>query len=335
MNNFIIFGAYFIFDHPSTTMVTCGSIYLFVDTQKTCGGSHLRSGLGDPRTTAQRSGGFQTIDKRFQSGDISCMKRRRRGVFHRLARLSVVLITAGEILSYYFRPSKEEVEDSSASVALGLTNEGKHRVVRKRWVERQDTLAALQFLSMNISQFGTDYLSEFTTTPPLLEGNCAMTGALRNYSQICSSVAHRQKPTVQLVISEISWLSSEMNTGKKDCAASVCSVSVGAGHTESSHILLHAYPGGNYNTTRIHDGQVSALVQLEANILDVKSVAGDINWLASHRQGDYPTSRWIPLSYINSDVYLFRALAKHSKIDANRFQFSYQTAMLVLEEIKS
>ena len=196
------------------------------------------------------------------------------------------------------RETSEENEtepfSSRGSVKIGYST------LRRRWIERREYWGDSE--TGEFAHASQVYTSELTVERPLLEGGCQDD----HIFDTCQSLAHRQKPRVNIVVCTDSWLSAEINMGERDCAASSCFLSVDPGHSEGSHIFLDSLrPDGVY-PAKVQVGQVTAVVDLEANRTRVNSKGSGFDWLASHRTGGHPMASFVPLSYINTDVAKFK-----------------------------
>jgi len=186
-----------------------------------------------------------------------------------------------------------------------------HCLARCRWMNRQKAVSRLTNFSA-----ARRYVNGMTTSPPLMEGRCMdITDGLR-HDGVCTSVGHRQKPKINLVLSSNGWLGNEFDLGLRDCAASRCYVSSGPGHTNSSHMYAGtvqrvAHPAHVQKATA---AQINIMVQPES----LKNTNGgkpmrpeaNVDWLASHRRDEFAHNSWIPYSYVNADDHHFRIRGK-------------------------
>ena len=185
---------------------------------------------------------------------------------------------------------------------------------RCRWVYRQKSLSRLTDFSEAQS-----YDQWMTASSPLIGGRCSDISDKLHYDGLCTSVAHRQKPMINLVMSSKTWLGNEFDMGLRDCAASQCDVSAGPGHSNLSHMYAgtnqkRGHPG---RIKKVAAGQINVMVHPESlkNTNGGKPMQPDINidWLVSHRQDGFPTSSWVPFSYINADDNNFRITGRGHK----------------------
>ncbi|KAL7533180.1 hypothetical protein ACHAXR_009057 [Thalassiosira sp. AJA248-18] len=182
---------------------------------------------------------------------------------------------------------------------------------RCRWVHRQNVMSWLTDFSK-----AKEYVTDMTTLPPLLEGRCRDISDKLHYDGVCTSVTHRQKPRINLILSSKSWIGREVDLGSRDCAASQCYVSRGPGHSNSSHLYVGtiqkaAHPA---QVKKANAHQINVMFQPESlnNTNHGKPMQPEVNidWLASHRQDGFHSSSWIPYSQINADDNHFRIKGK-------------------------
>ena len=109
------------------------------------------------------------------------------------------------------------------------------------------------------------------------------------HSEVCKSVAHRQKPKVNLILSSKDWVEETYGLGVRDCAASQCYVFSGATHTKSSHLFI-----GTGHTKKMNTSQVNVFVQ-ENGAVGKGALPNGMDWFVSRdRVGTKP---WIQYSH--------------------------------------
>lgn len=118
--------------------------------------------------------------------------------------------------------------------------------VRCRWLHRMKA----------VSELAQKYDSSYS-----LDGHCDEMSKILHHRSFCSSVAHRQKTSVSLIL-RAEGLLDRFRLGLRDCAVSRCNVTAGHVHTNSSHLFVGA---GEKFPVKIHAKQMNVNV-LEANV---------------------------------------------------------------------
>jgi len=167
-------------------------------------------------------------------------------------------------------------------------------LARCRWMYRQKAVSRLTNSEVQKHDNNMTIIS-----PTLSDGGCSDIANKLHYDGLCTSVAHRQKPRINLILSDQSWLGGEFNSGLRDCAASQCHVSSGQGHSNSSHLHVRtsSHPA---QAKKVTANQINVMVQLESlkNISSGKTMQPGVNvdWLTSHRQDGFHPKSWVPYS---------------------------------------
>lgn len=107
-----------------------------------------------------------------------------------------------------------------------------------------------------VSELAQKYDSSYS-----LDGHCDEMSKILHHRSFCSSVAHRQKTSVSLIL-RAEGLLDRFRLGLRDCAVSRCNVTAGHVHTNSSHLFVGA---GEKFPVKIHAKQMNVNV-LEANV---------------------------------------------------------------------
>ena len=232
------------------------------------------------------------------------MRRTCRNDFSRQRRpflLSFVILTAtwqGGTIPW--SPHSKSNTIVQLTLQQNDLHQGEYEMLRRRWIKRQERMAWGNF-PVN----ATKYSSNLTLLASHSNSLCEQFG----YEQVCSTVGHRQKPLVKLVLSSESWAAAEIDLGRRDCAVSACDVSSKDRHTNSTDIFVASYPTDKAVPKKVRLGQVNAFIQLEPGEVEVNDT-GTVDWIASHIQGNISASSYIRTSYINADGAAFRLRGK-------------------------
>lgn len=143
-----------------------------------------------------------------------------------------------------------ELNNETESSSIIPSSQQRYCLAQCRWMYRQKAisrLASTNSLAQNAVANVTDAKS-----PLLQDGSCSDLSKTLHYDGVCKSVAHRQKPRVDLVLSDKAWLGKERDLGLRDCAASRCDVSMGAGHSNSSHLFVGTLQADEERTFSTH-----------------------------------------------------------------------------------
>ena len=162
---------------------------------------------------------------------------------------------------------------------------------RCRWMFRQKTLSILEGRDQNHN--------DGSLVSTLMKGRCSDISDVLRYDGVCKSLSHRQKPEINLILSHKTG--KETDLGVRDCAASQCVVSIGPGHTDSSHVFLSSEQQELINAKKVNADQINVHIKSDQLLENKKTVASlrmnsSIDWTVSHSQDRLDPKAWIPLS---------------------------------------